>query len=186
MEISELLEKSFPIKFEEDAREDYTLVYNIYKFLIENIISTFTIFTSQYLNEFSKKKAFTKTYSAMKPTKVVKNMSKEAYIVITNIYNIISDICNMDISVTTYLEYLDKGSEYTMPAYMHEVFSDGRLSEEGLVKKIYDILQERGLLDTIITKVLMEYTNKNNTSTDITFNNEQTEIEDEELEDLGE
>lgn len=185
-EVSLLLEKTFPIKFEEDAREDYHLIYNTYKLLIENLVSSFTVFISQYINDFSKKKSFLKTYSHIKPTKTAKNMSKESYIVITNMYNIISDICDMDIPIDTYLENLDRGSEYIMPTYMLDAFNSGKISEEGLVKRIYKILESRGLLDAIITKVLMDYTNKNKTSTDVSFNNELTELEDEELEDADE
>jgi patatin-like phospholipase/acyl hydrolase len=69
---------------------------------------------------------------------------------------------------------------------MLDAFNSGKISEEGLVKRIYKILESRGLLDAIITKVLMDYTNKNKTSTDVSFNNELTELEDEELEDADE
>lgn len=181
-ELSYLFEESYPIKFEEDAREDWKLVYNTYKLLIENILSGFSIFISQYLYDFSKKKSFVKTYSNIKSPKALKPMSRECYIVLTNCHNIIDDIINLGVHISTFLEYLDKGDQYTMPRYMQDAFESNKLSDEGLVKKIYNILDERGLLEVTITKVLIDYNNKYGGNKSVIFNTEEAEIEDEQLE----
>lgn len=177
VKVSHLLEERFPITIEDDSREDVEMVYTLYKLLVLNLISGLTIFLSNFIVDFSKKKSFLKTYSNLKTFKTNRNISKEAYIIITNTDNIISDICGNDVDIKIYLEYLIKGSNHSWPSYILDCFLAGKVNDEGIVQRKYELVKKSGLLDSITTKVVMDYNNKYITSNSITFNSEETELE---------
>lgn len=155
--IANALEKTFNITFDDESKEDDRLVYNIYRLLVINLFSGFMIFSSQYIFEYAKKKSFLKTYSHIKPSKPIRTLTKENYIVISNLANIISDIMNLDITLETYLEYLEKGSDNTFSSYIKDLLDDGVISESGTVKTIYEIIKGIGMMDLVYTKIYMEY-----------------------------
>jgi hypothetical protein len=183
-EISFLLEKTFPISFDEESRDDYDLVYQVYRLLVINLISGMTIFLSEYINKYSRKKSFLKTYGDIKPVKSMRNLTKENYIVITNISNIFNDICSEGVDFEEYLKFLIEVSDIIMPSYILDAFLENKLSENGLVSRLYEIIKDENFLDIITTKVLMDYKNNHIKETPVAFNNDADELSDDE--DLGE
>ena len=116
----------------------------VYKFFIINVQKLMFIFLREFIFTNKNRKVLVAEYMNTKLPNYPKEQygKKEFYILITKLNNIINDIQDDDISLSTFIEYLEKsGSIPIYVARLKEYLDKGIIQDNGVVDNMFELMK---------------------------------------------
>lgn len=133
----------------------------VYKFFVKSIKKLTYIFLREYIFNNKNRKALTSEYLNIKLPNYPKEQygKKENYILISKLSNIVRDIGNEELLITTFIQYLKKNDDVKLFIdFIVKYIDDGLIFDHGVYTDIMNLFDDSDARNGMINKLQIDIT----------------------------